>query len=243
MKYIKYLSLVGALFASSQSLVASDVPTGDISAARAIVKQGEFAHINWAITYPGIETLIDLSPDGGITPRVDVTMQARILAADVQQRTTFTSGGRQFTKFSFIWVTSYALVNDQVARLLFNGTQPSVNPEEIVWERDLNEGENITFAAGASFSGSRWYFSGRNDPNVLLLTDGDVPPEFTTWTTQSTLGTHISAYLDEEGRVDIGPRDVIVVFELTHTVTPGAGNNVGDFQDLIVLLTFESEER
>ena len=240
------LSFVSALTLASVTY-ATEIPTGDISADASVVRAGEFPRLDWNITYPGIDTLVCIQPDGEIVTKADVEMQVRVLAADVQSRTTsfnrFT--GRTTVSFSPVRVVSVGRINGGSFRLLFNDIQANVNPVAIPWQPNLEEGDRVSFAAQANFTGSVPYFSGQNSPNVLLLKDGDVPPTFTTWDTQSTLGTHIAPYLDETGAVDIGPRDVIVVFELTHVVDPNVvvdpddPNGTPDFQDMILLLTFQ----
>lgn len=238
-KLVPNVILSLGLLAALQSVSATDRPLGEISANSQIVRAGEFPKLDWNIVYPGINTMVDITPEGEVIPKQDVTMQVRTLAADVQQRRTSSNGS---VSFNYIWVTGYGVVNNTNWQLLFNGTQPMVNPSEIVWSKDLEEGDEVRFAARANYSGGKWYYSAEGSPNVILLKDGDIPPLYSTWSTQSTLGTHISAYLSDDGKVDIGPRDVIVVFELTHVMDPNSNSNGGDMQDMIFLLTFQSNE-
>lgn len=238
----KKLLMLGMLAISSIAH-ASDVPTGKISADSDVVLAGTFPKLDWKINYPSpVTSLIEITDPGVIVSRSDLTMQVRTLAADVQERREFWNGFRWVVTFRYITVTGYGRTNRSNYNLLFNGTQPFVNPASIVWQRELSEGEEVVFAALANFSGGRWYRSGQNDANVLILTDGDIPPEFATWDTQSTLGTHIAPYLAPDGTIDIGPRDVIVAFELTHVIDRNSNENEGDFQDMIFLLTFQNDE-
>lgn len=229
------------VFAIASMASANENPTGDISADAQLVRAGSFPKLDWNITYPeDITTIITITPPGVIQPKTDVTMQVRCVAADVQQRSQYWNGWRWVTNYRYIRVTGYGRKNSNSWRLLFNNTQPYVNPAAIAWQEELEEGDSIKFAAKAQFSGGIWYYSGESSPNVLILKKGDYPPSYATWDTQSTLGTHIEPYLDENGAVDIGPRDVIVAFELTHSMSPGSGGG-GDMQDMIFLLTFQTE--
>ena len=232
--------MLGA-FAITPMVIASEIPTGSISSDSEVVLAGTEPNLSWNITYPiNIDTIIEITPPGVIIPKSDVTMQVRCLAADVQERREYWNGWRWVVSFRYIRVTGFGRRNSNSWRLLFNNTQPNVSPSTIVWQEDLEEDDTIRFAALANFSGGKWYYSGEGDPNVILLKDGEIPPTYATWDTQSTLGTHIAPYLDENGAVDIGPRDVIVAFELTHSLADG--NTGGDVQDMIYLLTFQSEE-
>lgn len=220
---------------------ASETPTGSIDADSDLVLAGTLPKLDWSINYPeDINSFINLTPAGLIVPKSDLTMQVRCLAADVQQRREYWNGWRWVVSFNYIQVTGIGRRNSESWRVLFNNTQPHVNPSAIVWQEKFKEDDVIRFGARAHFSGGRWYYSGGGDPNVILLKKGDYPPSYTTWDTQSTLGTHIAPYLDDNGAVDVGPRDIIVAFELTHSLAPG--NTGGDAQDMIFLLTFQSND-
>lgn len=228
------------LIAVTSIAQATDSPTGDISVDAELVRAGAFPKLDWNINYPAsVLEWITITPGGVIVPKSDLTMHVRVLAADVQERTEYWNGWRWNVSYRYIRVTGYGRVNSRGWRLLFNNTQPYVNPSAIVWEEDLEEDDEVIFASRANFSGGSWQYSGQGSNNVIVLKKGDYPPSYSTWDTQSTLGTHIAPYLDANGAVDIGPRDVIVAFELTHDMNAGNG---GDMQDMIVLLTFQSEE-
>lgn len=228
------------LLACSLPLSAADTPLGDISANAEVVRAGTFPTLDWNITYP--ESIIDwvnIEPNGTIRCTAPVNMQVRNLAADVQSRTTFWNGFRWVTRFSYVEVTCFGRVNNEGWRSLFQGIQPNINPNQVVWNRNMGVNDSVVFAARSSFEGHIWHFTGQSSPNVVLLRRGDVPPDYTTWTTQSTLGEHIDPYLNDEGVIDIGPRDVIIAFELTHIIPNDEGE--GDLQDMILLLTFQRQ--
>lgn len=217
---------------------AADTPLGDISANAEVIRAGTYPTLDWSITYP--QTLLDwvnIDANGAIICTSPVNMQVRNLAADVQSRKTFWNGFRYVTSLSYVQVTCFGRVNSEGWRRVFQGFQPNINPSLIAWDRNLVTGDRVIFGARSSFDGHIWHYTGQSSQNVVLLKRGDVPPEHTTWTTQSTLGEHIDPYLNDDGVIDIGPRDVIVAFELTHII-PNA-NNEGDMQDMILLLTFQ----
>lgn len=232
-----------ALLAVSLTSNASENPSGNISADSALVLAGTYPRLDWNINYPiSIETIIEVTPPGEVVPKTDLTMQVRCLAADVQERREYWNGWRWVVSFRYISVAGYGRKNSNSWRLLFNDTQPNVDPTNIAWQEELEEGDVVRFAARANYSGGKWYYSGEGSANVLILKKSDYPPTYATWDTQSTLGTHISPYLNPDGSIDIGPRDLIVAFELTHVMNANANNNDGDMQDMIFLLTFQSNE-
>lgn len=243
MKSLSKLFTTALLCASGFSVFAqenADSPFGSITTDAVAYAENQRPKLNWAITYPQlVEEVVEITEEGTIIPKSDVTMQVRILAADVQERSySYDRWGNRTVNLRYIDVVGYARVNYGYWHYIFGGTQPEVDSNTVVFQQTLNEGEEVYFASRAVYSGLGYYFSGVGDPNVLVLQNGDYPPFYATWDTQATLGTHIADYIDSEGRVDIGPRDVIVAFELTHDVSPNASTGDWDVQDFVVLLTF-----
>ncbi|MGJ8723090.1 MAG: hypothetical protein ACSHYB_00920 [Roseibacillus sp.] len=237
-KKLAILALLAVVSASN----AAEIPSGNISAdAKLVLANNVYPKLDWNITYPSdITTIVTVTPPGGIVPKTDLTLHVRCLAADVQERREYWNGWKWVVSYRYISVTGYGRKNSNNWRLLFDNTQPYVNPSTIVWNEELEEGDEIKFASKANYSGGKWYYSGEGSSNVLVLKNGDYPPSYATWDTQSTLGTHIAPYLDENGAVDIGPRDLIVAFELTHSMSSQGSS--GDMQDMIYLLTFQEDD-
>ena len=235
-----------SILAVFPTVEGSENPTGEITANAEVVRAGAYPKLNWSINYPPpaeaepIEDFIDVTPSGEIVSKTDVTMQIRCLAADVQEKSYYYKNGYRYTKYRYIDVAGQVRVDNEDWQWLFYNIQPYVDPSKILMQREVDEGETVLFRSQAAFSGSITYYSGESSENVLVLKNGDYPPSYTTWSTQSTLDTHIGPYLDENGAVDIGPLDLIVVFELTHDMSP-SGNGGGDMQDMIFLLTFTED--
>ena len=230
--------VVLAFLAVFPTVQGSENPTGNISANAEVVRAGSFPKLNWDITYPaGITSVVDISPPGGILPKRDLMMQVRCLAADVQEKSYYYKRGYRYVQYRYISVAGHGRKNNENWKQLFYNIQPYVDPSKIVWNEEVEDGDEIQFTALANYSGANRYYSGQGSDNVLILKNGDYPPAYATWDSQSTLGTHIAPYLNENGAVEIGPRDLIVAFELTHVMN-ATGNNEGDMQDMIFLLTF-----
>jgi hypothetical protein len=212
-----------------------------------------------------------------IVAKADVTVRARGLAADVQEFKKHYNGSNYVEGSRYVEANAYSSINSGNWREIFSGTQSSVDPTAIVWEKELSTNDELTFAARANFTGMKWHYSAQIDETVLILKDGQTPPALATWNSQTTLGTHIEPYLDENGEIDIGPRDIILAFELTgdpkgnnghgnnadgydssnpgkkpgidlsgeyddenKAVTSGEDVDPVDFQDMVILLTFEA---
>lgn len=229
-------ALIGLVGLSSVAS-AADIPTGVIKASEDVILAGTYPRLDWNITYPeSILEWIDITPEGNVVPKSGLLMQVRSLAADVQRRTTYWNGWRYVYEFEYISVLAQARIDNGWWRTVFNGTQPEVDANEVLWQTELDGGDEVKFRSRVNLGGFPYYYSGFGSSNVVLLKQGDFPPSYVTWDTQASLGTHIAPYLDAQGRVDIGPRDVIVAFELTHRM-PGSD---GDMQDMIMLLTFQA---
>ncbi len=239
----KALVLLGVL-AINPAAWAEEDPIGEISANASVVTAGFLPTLNWNILYPGqsIETIVQADTDntngqGTVVPRVPVKVTVRVLAADIELRRRVTDRwGRSGIQVTPLSVGGFLKIGSSASNLhVFEGRQRDVRPERIVFSQNISKGTEISFGGQARFSGSLQHFSGVGNRNVLIFKDGQEPPAHATWNTQTTLGTHIESYLDENGLIDLGPRELIVAFELGQNYD----NPQADFQDLIFLLTFE----
>ncbi len=77
----------------------------------------------------------------------------------------------------------------------------------------------------------RSYQSDVADPHVLVLRDGDPVPSTPGYGGQVPVGVMLEPYTDD-GKIDIGPHEIIVLFEFNDDLTVAAA----DYQDLVVLL-------
>ena len=233
--------LLCSVLALASMTQAVEIPTGTISVEESVVLTGTNPSISWNIIFPtpelGIDDLVEVEPDGGIVPRTEVNMSVRVLAADIQTFEWVRIGKKWFQRAVYVDVRGYGRVNSGTQVELFNGTQPSVVEDEVVWSRALNEGDDVTFSAIADISNRPLYSTGEASDNVIVLKNGDIPPDIAGWGNQASLGTHIAPYLDSNGAVKIGPRDLIIAYELFF-VMPHAS---GDLQDMIYLVTFQHD--
>lgn len=234
--------LLCSLLALSSIAQAVEVPTGTISVKESVIRTGTFPRISWNIIYPEpeelleIDELVTISPSGGILPKTDLNMTVRALAADIQTVEWHQVGRRWVQRIVYVDVSGFGRVNSEPFRHLFTGTQPEVEDEKVLWTRKLKDGDVLRFCA-LTHLGTPAYCTGTSSENVLVLKNGDIPPSIAGWKDQASLGTHIAPYLDSSGAIKIGPRDLIVAYELFFPMPHPSG----DLQDMIFLVTFQHD--
>ncbi|MBL9152593.1 MAG: hypothetical protein JNK37_08920 [Verrucomicrobiales bacterium] len=213
------------------------IPTGTLSAYPSVVQTGTFPTLSWGITYPSIVTdIVTVTPPGTVTPKRTLDMDVRVIGASVK-RVWLNSWGQVV---DWEWVQTQASIsvnNSSYSQIWFN-TQNNVNPNTIVHTRRVYNNQPIRFAGRYVLSNGSWstqYTSTSSTGNVRALKHGDTPPTTTPLYQQPTLESFLLPYLDSQGKIKIGPKDIIYLFELTHT-DPNHGGY--DLQDLVLLCTF-----
>ncbi|MDF1659919.1 MAG: hypothetical protein P1U58_20055 [Verrucomicrobiales bacterium] len=209
------------------------IPVGSLSAFPTIVQTGTHPELTWDITLPeSVEEIIEIIPPGTISPKRDVVMDVRILGAGV----TYYSGGRLY----FVPTETRVSINGGNYDDIFYGTNYDVDPNDVVFSREMEEGETVNFGARYYHNNSwgSWYSSTNSSHNVVALINGDTPPTTTPMNQAPTIESFIRPYLSDDGKIVLGPRDVIYLFELTHTNRNDQGF---DIQDMAVLVSFYEE--
>ncbi len=212
------------------------IPTGSLSASPTIVHAGTHPTLAWNVTLPqSVIDIVDIVPPGTIKPKKNLTMNVRVLGASVKRVWTNSKG--QVTKWE--WVPTEALLryNSGSYTRIFYNTHDKVNPNTIVKTQTVAKNSTINFGGRYNVDGS-WattYTSTTHQHNVIALKNGDTPPTTTPLYQQPTIESFILPYLDAQGNIKLGPRDVIYLMELTHTDRNDGGF---DLQDLVLLVTF-----
>lgn len=213
------------------------VPTGSLSAFPTTVHTGTFPTLSWGITYPEtVTSIVDFVPPAIVTPKRSLVMRVRVIGASVM-RVWLNSQGQVL---QWEWVPTEALVsvnNSSYSRIWY-GTQNTVNSSSVVLTRTVHANQPIRFGARYLNSNGSWntFFNSNNtNGNVVALKNGDTPPTPTPLYEQPSLESFLVPYLDSNGNIKIGPKDVIYLFEITHTDHSHPGF---DLQDLVLLVTF-----
>lgn len=123
---------------------------------------------------------------------------------------------------------------------IFSGTEPEMDSEDVIIIEDVPSDTSIHFK-GISYNpyyGSEYLSVSTEDssPMVIALKNGDSVPDMTPVGQQPNIDEFLEGYIDAEGNVTIGERDVIYLFELG---TSNPSSSSADFQDAVLLVTFE----
>jgi hypothetical protein len=228
-----------ALYAGNKPKIPA-VPSGWLTAYPEIVLSGTHPDLTWAITYPSdVPVYVEVISPATLKTRETVDVEVRVIGNGVTAHDPTTG--------EFIdWVDAGAYVSYDGGSYeqIFHGDNLEVKPNKEVWTLpDVPPGKKIRFGGRYEWEGSTGPFrhSEGNTDNVRTLINGDIPPTSEPMHTSPALEEFMEPYLDGDGRVNIGPMDVIVFTELTHDDTQKTHHGY-DLQDLVLLVTFKSDK-
>lgn len=211
-------------------------PVGWLNAYPTIVQQGTRPTLTWSTTLPSqVLNYIEVVQPATIKFKEKLDVEVRVLGNGV----TASSNNQSFT-----WVDAEAVLSfdgGDYSRIFF-GKNTQVNPSTVVWSKKKTQtevGDTIRFG-GRYYYNKKWaslYTSGSGTMNVRTLVNGDTPPTVTPMYQAPSLEQFIKPYLDANGKVKIGPMDVIVFMELTHGDNQQSDPGY-DLQDMVLLVTF-----
>lgn len=213
------------------------IPVGTLSAYPTVVQAGTHPTLTWSVTVPEVVSdIVTIQNGGTIRAQREVYADIRVLGTSVK-RVWLDSRGR-ITRWE--WVPTEASVSKSGGSLsrIFYGTNAEVVPNKIVYSTRLLAGETLDVAGRYSVSNSSWstrFYSAAGSPNIRALRNGDTPPTTSPLYQQPSLEAFLSPILDSQGRIKIGPRDVVYLMELTHSNPYDGGY---DLQDLALLVSF-----
>jgi hypothetical protein len=215
------------------------MPSGWLTAFPTIVQTGTKPTLTWGINYPSIvEDYIDIEGPSTIKTTEVLDCEIRILGAGV----TVTSNNNGF---SFVPTEAQVSYDGGSYTRIFYGTNLNVNPNTVVWTRtNIPKNKRLRFG-GRYYHNNKWgpYFNSQSGTqNVRSLVSGQVPPSNVPPYGAPSLESFLKPYLDSSGKVKIGPMDVIVFMELTHTDSQ-MSNSGYDLQDMVLLVTFKSKAK
>lgn len=211
------------------------IPVGSLSAFPTVVQTGTKPTLTWSINYPSIvEDFVTVSPPATVTPKENLVCRIRILGLGV---TSLNSNGtityyRTRARIRYNGSTSW---ND-----IYDGKQTDsiVQQQGIVKTYTVNKNQPMDFG-GQYYNSNAWqtFYSSLSGDNVRTLVNGATPPSNVPDYNAPSLEKFLKPYLDSTGKVKIGPMDVIVFMELTHTSSQKS--NIGyDLQDCVMLITY-----
>lgn len=204
------------------------VPVGTLDVNQLTVREGVSPQLTWNISYPSaVTTVVDITePDEEIITKCKLRVQTYIIGVGITDQS-----GREYPSKSYIHFSSSGWKH------LFTGVGSEVDPERLYDDRVVNAGERIRFAAKLNMNGYGYHYN--DSDNVRVLMHGDPPPSNAAgYDHQTSAEEYLRPYI-KNGKLALGPLDIIYAAELTHT-NP---NHYGfDLQDTIVLVRFTKIE-
>lgn len=221
--------MLALLSVMSQSFATTEIPTGTLNVDRTLVQVGTRSQLDWKIQYPsGITDMVTVTNTGTIISNSSRQMRMRVRTLGV----AFQSG-HTLLPLEGSWSK-----NNSTFTRFFYGTGPTVVPTNVLVDTTINLNDRIDFG-GRGWSGSSWYpfhHTRVSDPYVVVLKNGDTAPSYAPAYNQGTVKSFLVPYIDGSGKIRIGSRDLIILWEAS---TAAPGTTYFDMQDLVVLVTFE----
>lgn len=215
------------------------IPSGSLTAFPTQVQTGTNPLLTWSIGYPeNVGNVVTIDPPGTITPLRDLCMDVRVIGASVKR--VWTNHHGQITDWEWVNTECQMKYGGNSYQRIFYGKQTNVNPDLVVHSQVVTANTPINFGGRyvqSNGSWSTWYSSTNSSNNVIALKNGDNPPDVQALYGQSTVEDFLRPYIDSNGNINIGPKDVIYLVELTHTNSSHGGF---DLQDLVLLVTFKN---
>lgn len=227
--------IAAGTFVSSraQAQTTPTIPVGTLTAFPTIVQTGTKPTLTWSISYPSIvENFVTITPPGTVTPKENLICDVRILGLGVTSQgsnnsiTYYRTRGRWRYNGSTSWSTIY------------DGKQTDTIVQQqglVKTSISVNKDKAMNFAG--QYYNSEWKteYTSLSGTNVRALVSGQTCPGNVPDYNAPSLESFLKPYLDSTKKVKIGPMDVIIIMELTHTNQADIGY---DLQDLVMLLTF-----
>ena len=238
------IALSMALATVSTINASPEQPTGWIRADQTTVLADSVVNLEWSARYPKIVTEVvkpPVPPSGTVVTKTRVHVEVRVIGA------AFGPSSAPYPVQG--WVHRAV---DGGWQQIFLGNQNTVDPQLIVWERDMEAGESLDFAFRGSYdrnyslsnpsSIKSWQqtinttSSSPRPYNRLVLKNGDVVPNFNPAFDQDDIHGHLKHYFEPgTKKLKLGPRDFIYLTELSPF---NEGHKETDLQDLVLLVTF-----
>jgi hypothetical protein len=212
------------------------IPVGSLVVAPSVVQAGTKPSLTWDILFPQtIADVVQVSPPGKLTLLDQYYVDVQIIGSSV---TTCASG--QAASTASYPTDARMSVNGGSYFQLFYGNSADVNPSSLLYSKKLPKGTTINFGGryAANNVWSPFYTTQSSNMQVVSLVNGDTPPTSFALDKSPTLANFLKPYLDSEGKVKIGPLNVLVLMELGQT---DHSESCFDLQDQVLLVTFRAK--
>lgn len=206
----------------------TNIPRGTLGVDRELVRVGTRSNLSWSIEYPAaIADIVDIDPTGTVKPKKNLKMRVRVIGV------AFQSGSTQLP------IDAYWSLNNGSWTRFFYGTGSSVDPSSVLINRNVKKNDTIDFGARGWGGGDGWLpFNHTRTASqyVTVLGNGSSAPSYAPAYNQGSVTSFLRPYIDSSGRINIGERDLIILWEAS---TAKPRTTYFDMQDLVVLVSFE----
>lgn len=201
--------------ASSSSSAASSVPASSSaasSAGAAATCQDRFS----------------VSADGTITTTGPLSVTYTVLGSDI----TYGEGGPDVNVY-----VSYKKLTGNSYQELYSGND--VDGGETQTVTGYANGSQVVVKVRGYYRQRGWltfdqtYYSNDESGHIIILRDGDELPDYPVFDDQNEIASYLADILDEQGRIDVGTYDLVMLTELGSLNQQSA-----DFQDAVILVQF-----
>ncbi len=220
------LSLLAGAVSITAAHAQTNVPRGTLTVDRDLVRVGIRSNLAWQIEYPAaIKDIVDVGSTGTIIPKKSLKMRVRVIGV------AFQSGS------NLLPLDAYWSLNNGSWTNFFYGTAPSVNSSAVLVDKVVKTNDRIDFGA-RGWNGSWLPFNHTRTSTqyVVVLGKGSKAPSYAPAYNQASVTSFLKPYIDAGGRINIGDKDLIILWEAS---TAAPGTTYFDMQDLVVLVSFE----
>jgi len=168
---------------------------------------------------------------GEITLQDDYYVEVRIIGSGV---TTCSNSGASSTN-SYPTDARISFNGGSFVQL-FYGTSSVVDPSHLLYSKKWKAGTKINFG-GRYVVNNAWspfYTTKNSNMQIVSLVNGDMPPTAFALDKSATLANYLKPYLDSNGKIKLGPLNILVLMELGGT---NHAQSCFDFQDQVLLVT------
>jgi hypothetical protein len=208
-------------------------PGGWLTAFPTVVQTGTKPTLTWSINYPSsVTTYVTVDETEEVETLDQLDVEIRVIGTGV------TTGGCTGTNTNWVPAQAMLSVNGGSFVSIFYGINPQVNPDTLIWAKRVNAGTTFRFG-GRYYTSSGWstsYLSNDTDNNIRVLKNGEIPPTAYALSTSGALKSFMQPYIDGNGRIKIGPLDLIVMMELTQN-DANINSPCYNLQDVVLLMT------
>jgi hypothetical protein len=208
-------------------------PTGWLTAFPTVVQTGTKPTLTWSITHPSnIGNYVTIENTSEIVTEEQVDVEVHVIGSGV------TTGGCSGNNSNWVPAQAQISLDGGSFTSIFYGNNTQVNPNAVVWSQRVNKNSRLRFG-GRYYSGGAWsttYTSSATTGNIRVLRDGEIPPTAYDLQSSGALKSFMAPYLGGDGRINIGPLDLIVMMELTQT-DENMASPCYNLQDMVLLVT------